>query len=96
MLARLQDIEALLAEQRRQLERLLDAYLTNLFPEQLVEERRAKLDRRISELESDRASFECSTHCSDVDTRPVRDLVAFARKWVTTYFNPTRTTICGA
>lgn len=80
MLARLQDIEVLLVEQRRQLERLLDAYLTNLFPEQLVEERRAKLDRRISELESERAALNAQLTAQTLTPEQVQGLVAFATK----------------
>jgi len=55
---RLEDIEARLAENHRQLERLLGAYLTEAFPKEMLEERRARLDKAIAELERERSVLE--------------------------------------
>ena len=77
-LTHLQDIEVLLTEQRRQLARLLEAYLTGLFPKELVEERRAKLDRRIGELEAERTTLNTQLTAPALTSEQVRNLADFA------------------
>ena len=75
---RLEDIEAQLAEKHRHLERLLDAYLTEAFPKEMLEERRARLDKAIAELERERSVLDAQLREQAFTEEQVKDLESIA------------------
>jgi len=76
---RLAEIDAQLAEQRLQLARLLDAAIGGVFPKELVEERRVRLDKTIAELERQHQSLEAQVNAevlTEAQIRGLEDLAA--------------------
>ena len=78
LLRRLEDFDAQLAENQRLLERLLDAYLTEAFPMEILRERRERLKKAIAELERERSVLEVQLTDQVVTEEQVRDLQSIA------------------
>ena len=80
MRERLRLVDDLLRDNRTQLERLLDLYLTGDFPRDILTERKTRLEMTIGSLERERAGI--STHLGATTLTPeqIRSLQDFARE----------------
>ena len=79
MLERLKVIDDLLAENRVQMERLLDLYLTGEFAKDALTERKRRLETTIEALQRERDGLQA--HLTEIDLTPadIRNLQDFAR-----------------
>jgi hypothetical protein len=75
---RLEVIDALLADNHRQLERLLDLYLTGRFPADVLSERRARLETTIGALDRERSGLLARLEADPLTPAQARSLEEFA------------------
>jgi hypothetical protein len=76
---RLDIIEELLADQRRQLGKLLDDYLVDLLPRDMLAERKSQLQEAAGRLEEERANLQAyltTQVLTDEQVRTIEDLAA--------------------
>jgi site-specific DNA recombinase len=76
----LQVVEDLLADNRRQLDRLLDLYLSGDFPKEVLTERRARLETTISALDRERAGLAAQLEARILTPDQVQSLKDFAAR----------------
>jgi ribosomal protein S15P/S13E len=77
---RLAVIDDLLADNRRQLERALDLYLSGDFPREMLVERKEKLQSTIDALERERAELAAQLKAQTLTDEQVQIVTEFAEK----------------
>jgi site-specific DNA recombinase len=75
---RLGIVDDLLEDNRRQLERLLDLYLNNDFPKEVLMDRKTRLESTIQALEKERSSLDIRLQARTLTTEQIRTIQAFA------------------
>jgi site-specific DNA recombinase len=75
---RLGVVEDLLAENRRQLERLLELYLSSDFPKELLTERKTRLEMTIAAVEKERLSLGAHLAARTLTNKQIQSLQEFA------------------
>ena len=75
---RLGVVEDLLAENRRQLERLLELYLSSDFPKELLTERKNRLEMTIAAMEKERLSLGAHLAARTLTNTQIQSLQEFA------------------
>lgn len=76
--ARLQIVDGLLADRRAQFKRLLDLYLSEGFPKEMLVERRARLETEVEALEEERAALSQELEGRTLTPAQVAGLQAYA------------------
>lgn len=77
---RLAVVDDLLAENRAQLERLLDLYLTGDFPKEVLTERKSRLEGTISSLEKEQAGLAAYLEACVLSVEQIKTIQQFAAK----------------
>jgi site-specific DNA recombinase len=80
MRERLEVVDGLLDGNRRQLEKLLDLYLASDFPEEILAERKARLEATISALEQERRDLAVQIEAATLSDERVATIKEFAQK----------------
>ena len=77
---RLQVVDDLLTDNKKQLDRLLDLYLASDFPREALTERKARLETTGQALENERASLAAQLEAQSLTDEQIQSLEGFARK----------------
>ena len=77
---RLSVIDDLLAENQKQLERLLDLYLSGDFPKEVLTERKARLEATITALEKERANLIATLEVQTLSDSQIVTIEDFAKR----------------
>ena len=80
MRARLEIVDDLLADHRKQLERLLDLYLSGEFPKDVLTDRKIRLESTIVSLERERTGLLTHLEANLLSAEQIRTLQEFAAK----------------
>ena len=80
MRARLEIVDDLLANHRKQLERLLDLYLSGEFPKDVLTDRKIRLESTIVSLERERTGLLTHLEANLLSAEQIRTLQEFAAK----------------
>ena len=75
---RLKAVEALLADNQNQLQRLIDLYVAGAFPMEMLQERKAKLEKTLGELNRERSELSARLEERKMTPERIRDLQEFA------------------
>jgi site-specific DNA recombinase len=75
--ARLEVVDDLLTDNRKQLERLLDLYLSGDFPKEVLTERKTRLEKTILALEKERAGIVAQLEGGDLTEDQIKTLTDF-------------------
>jgi len=78
--SRLQVIENLLEDNRTQLDRLIDLYISGEFQKDVLSDRKARLETNIQALENERLSIEGQINREAMTPDQISDLYDFAKK----------------
>jgi site-specific DNA recombinase len=80
MRARLRVVDDLIADNRTQLEKLLDLYLSGEFPKEVILDRRTRLEKTVSALERERADLATNLEKHLLTTEQIQTMQEFAAK----------------
>ena len=80
ILERMKIVNDLLADNREQLDRLLDLYLSGDFPKEVLTDRKARLEATIAALEHERAGLVAQVQTASITDEQVMNLQRFAAK----------------
>jgi len=75
---RLKAVEALLADNQNQLQRLIDLYVAGAFPMEMLQDRKAKLEKTLGELNRERSELSARLEERKMTPERIRDLQEFA------------------
>jgi hypothetical protein len=73
-------VESLIADYRKQLEKLLDLYLADAFPKEMLTERKTRLETTIKALEKEQAGLVAKLEAQTLTENEIRTLQEFAVK----------------
>lgn len=77
---RLMVVDDLLASNRKQLDRLLDLYLSGEFPRDVLTDRKTRLEATIGGLQRERAGLVAALEARTMTEDQVQDILSFARR----------------
>jgi site-specific DNA recombinase len=78
--ARLEVVDDLLSDNQRQLERLLDVYLSGDFPKEVLTDRKNRLEATILSLEKERGALAAQLEVGDLTEEQIKTLTDFVAK----------------
>jgi len=80
ILDRLETVENLLAENREQVERLLDLFLAGDFPREMLGERKSRLETTITALEEEKKSLQESLNAGELTETQTQNIIEFSKQ----------------
>jgi hypothetical protein len=78
--ARLAVVDSLIADNRKQLEKLLDLYLTDDFPKEMLTDRKARLETTIGALDKERAGLVAQLEVQTLTRAQIQSLQEFSTR----------------